>query len=77
MVHEVGGRVRSLYGTVMTVGATPREAVGAWLLEYGEIFADGSLELVDFRDISRRQAGVCSCTSRRWTGWRWSGRRRG
>lgn len=56
--HEVGApgetRVRAVFGVPMTRANTTREAAEAWLGEYGEIFADGRLELVDFRDVPRR-----------------------
>jgi hypothetical protein len=53
-VYEVGHRVRSVYGSPMTRGNTPREAAEGWLKAYGEAFADGPMQLVDFRDVPRR-----------------------
>ncbi len=51
--HEVGERVRTVYGARMTVGKTPSEAATAWLALYGDVFADGPLDVEEFRAMPR------------------------
>ena len=51
--HEVGDRVRAVFGVPMNRGNTPREAAQAWLGEYGEVFADGRRESGDVRGGAR------------------------
>ena len=72
-VYEAGGRVRTVYGTAMTAGATPREAAQAWLAEHGAVFGTWP-DLEEFRKSRLRSplwepSGACSCTARTWTGW--------
>ena len=54
-VYEAGGRVRTVYGTAMTAGASPREAAQAWLGEHGAVFGTWP-DLEEFREARLRNA---------------------
>ncbi len=51
--HELRERVRTVYGARMSVGKSPREAAQAWLAVYGDVFANGPLDVEQFRVMPR------------------------